>query len=578
MKVPHPWVLLVVVLLTACGAQPTIAPATELPRQTPSPTAQASAHTPTSEPEVSSPPPPPAEVSRELPTERGALFAASGLCATCHTNMIDRSGADVSIDRHWRSTMMANAARDPYWLASVQGEVLTHPNYQGVIEDKCATCHTPMGHFTALASGQEAYLFGEGFLDPGHALRVLALDGVSCTLCHQIREAGFGAPGSFSGHYDIDSDSPMGRRAAFGPYPVRPGLVRTMQASSGFLAVESQHIEQSELCATCHTLYTPYLDDQGRIAGEFPEQTPYLEWLESDFVRAGSCQGCHMPQADGGVRLSVTGGPPRSPFYEHVFVGGNAYILGVLGHFGDELGVTATQGQFEEKQASALKQLQRRTATVSLEEIRLSDSQFTATVVVRSFVGHKFPTGFPSRRAWVHLVVKDASGKVVFESGAANADGSITGDDHDADPARFEPHYTVIETADQVQIYQSIMVDLSGNVTMVLLKGAGYIKDNRLLPSGLDKAAVGSDIAVYGAAAGDEDFSGGGDKVQYRIDVGDARGPFTVEAELLYQTISYRWAQKLQPFDAEETSAFLRYYSSVANQPVVVAAATGQTR
>ncbi|MGC9333448.1 MAG: hypothetical protein ACP5JJ_04820, partial [Anaerolineae bacterium] len=216
-----------------------------------------------------------------------------------------------------------------------------------------------------------------------------------------------------------------------------------------------------------------------------------------------------------------------SPFYEHAFVGGNAYILGILGRFGDELGVTATQDQFEEKQASVVEQLQRRTATVSLEEIGLSDSQLTATVVVSSFVGHKFPAGFPSRRAWVHLVVKDASGNVVFESGAANADGLITGDDHDADPAHFEPHYTVIETADQVQIYQSIMVDLSGNVTTVLLKGAGYIKDNRLLPSGFDKAAVGSDIAVYGAAAGDEDFSGGGDKIRYQIDIGDAQGPFT---------------------------------------------------
>ncbi|MGC9333449.1 MAG: hypothetical protein ACP5JJ_04825, partial [Anaerolineae bacterium] len=301
MKALHPWVALLVVLVVACSAQPTSMPTAEQPA---SPTVRAEGLAPTSETEIPSPPLATAAVSRELPTERGDHFAASGLCATCHTNMVDRSGADVSVDRHWRSTMMANAARDPYWLASVRVEVLAHPDYQAVIEDKCATCHTPMGHFTAMASGQEANLFGKGFLGPDHALRALALDGVSCTLCHQIREAGFGEPGSFSGHYDIDSDSPMGRRAAFGPYPVRPGLVRMMQASSGFLAVESQHIEQSELCATCHTLYTPYVDDEGEIAGEFPEQTPYLEWLESGFVRARSCQGCHMPQADGGVQLS----------------------------------------------------------------------------------------------------------------------------------------------------------------------------------------------------------------------------------------------------------------------------------
>ncbi|MGD2177296.1 MAG: hypothetical protein PVG71_05675 [Anaerolineae bacterium] len=70
-----------------------------------------------------------------MPIKQGTLFAASGTCAVCHTSMVDESGADVSIDAFWRSIMMANASRDPYWRASVREEVLDRPGYLAVVED-----------------------------------------------------------------------------------------------------------------------------------------------------------------------------------------------------------------------------------------------------------------------------------------------------------------------------------------------------------------------------------------------------------------------------------------------------------
>jgi len=72
-------------------------------------------------------------------------FAGSGNCAWCHTALTDSSGRDVSIDKQWRSTMMANGARDPLWQAKVRSEVLRNPSVQAVIEEKCATCHTLAG-------------------------------------------------------------------------------------------------------------------------------------------------------------------------------------------------------------------------------------------------------------------------------------------------------------------------------------------------------------------------------------------------------------------------------------------------
>jgi hypothetical protein len=454
--------------------------------------------------------------------------------------------------------------------------VLDHPDYQAVIEDKCATCHMPMARFTAAASDKEARVLEDGFLDAENERHTLAMDGVSCTLCHQISEAGLGQPDSFSGGFVIDTDLPAGERLTFGPYAVGKNLVRVMQSASGFIPVQGQHIMQAELCATCHTLYTPYVDATGQIAGEFPEQIPYLEWTHSDYQQTQACQDCHMPAAQGAARISTTGGPPRSPFAQHVFVGGNAYMLEVLRTFGEEWGVTASSEQFEAKKGHTVDQLQNRTATLAIEEVEFSRSQLMATVTIQSLVGHKFPTGFPSRRAWLHLTVQDADGGVVFESGAANSDGSIVGNDNDADPARYEPHYQVIDSPDQVQIYESIMRDSEGGVTTALLRGAGYLKDNRLLPSGFDKGTALEDIAVRGQAMEDADFFGGGDRVPYAIELGNAEGPFTVTVELLYQSVGYRWAENLRRHKASETDRFLGYYEAVPNLPVVVARATAE--
>ncbi len=507
-----------------------------------------------------------------LPTDKGAYFAGSGACASCHTNMTDESGADVSIDAFWRATMMANAARDPYWLASVRVETLGAPQLKDVIEDKCTTCHMPMARTTVAVIDEAAgLLFESGFASPDHPHHALANDGVSCTLCHQIEPEGLGEIASFSGGFTIDTERPADDRPAYNRFAGNPDLSAVMQNASGFVPEQSEHITQAALCASCHTLHTPYLDASGAIAGEFPEQTPYFEWLHSQYAESTPCQGCHMPTAEGGVVTSVVGGEPRSPFAKHVFVGGNAYLLSIFRAFGDDLNLTASSEHVEATHARALDQLQNRAASLALENLGYAGSQVTANVVVQNLAGHKLPTGFPSRRAWLHVVIEDAAGNVVFESGGYDEQGRITDDDHDADPARFEPHRKVISQPGEVQIYESVMVDTEGNVTNILLRGSGYIKDNRLLPVGFDKATAADDIGVDEMALEDANFTGGGDRVIYSINVGDAAGPFTIRAELLYQSIGYNWAEKLRAFATDESAAFLAYVDAVPNVPVVVA-------
>ncbi|HEX6198958.1 MAG TPA: hypothetical protein VF150_01755 [Thermoanaerobaculia bacterium] len=65
--------------------------------------------------------------------------------------------------------------------------------------------------------------------------------------------------------------------------------------------------------------------------------------------------------------------------------------------------------------------------------------------------------------------------------------------------------------------------------------------------------------SVHGAALDDPDFTGGSDRVRYRVAVPAGAGPFTVEAALRYQTIGFRWASNLAPIGAPETDRFVRY-------------------
>ncbi len=506
--------------------------------------------------------------------EIGDLFSTSGSCAICHSDMTDDSGADVSIDTYWRATMMANAARDPYWQATVRNEGLIYPDLQGAIEQKCAACHMPMAERTAVASGDPVGVYGNGFVDPGNEQHVFAMDGVSCTLCHQITSAGLGLPGSYSGGFVIDTEVPQGERLIYGPYTMAQDEAELMQSISGFVPVQSAHLSRSALCATCHTLYTPTVDTSGSIVGDFPEQMTFVEWYYSGYRNIASCQSCHMPEAVGGVRISTTSTTLRGPFSQHSFVGGNAYVLELLKTFPEELAVTASSQDFEGSIARTLDQLQNETASMTLDDVSYYDGSMYVDISIENLAGHKFPTGFPSRRAWLHFTVQDANGVTIFESGAYNADGSIVGNDNDADPQAFEPHYEIIGTEDKVQIYEAILRDTERQVTTWLLSAASYVKDNRLMPWRSEKTAPWEDIVVMGDAFDDEDFQGGGDSIQYIVSIGGAQGPFTITVELLYQSIGFRWAENMRGTGAEEVDRFLRYYDSVPNLPVLVASVT----
>ena len=509
-----------------------------------------------------------------LTSDKNEFFTAAGNCIACHKNNIDQADNDVSFGEYWRSSMMANSAKDPYYLAGVSMNIDRFPEYSTAIESKCSPCHMPMAHISDVFNGEESLIFGsEGYLDSQHPLHKMASDGVSCTACHQIQDEGLGEFSSFSGGFSVDNDTPMGNRTLFGRFDLHQSSQNIMSKSSGFISLQSDHLIESEICATCHNLYTHYVIEDGSFSDEwFPEQTPYTEWLNSDFATQSTCQDCHMPTAEGSVVLSSMGpGGPRSPFATHGFVGGNVYMLGILKNFGGEFGVQAGPEHFDATIERTLTLLQSNTAELSISPPVVEDSLLSFDVTTNSLTGHKLPTGYPSRRAWLHVRIEDGDGKLIFESGAVEENGAIIGNDNDGNTLAFEAHYNEITSPDQVQIYESLMHDVSGNLTTVLLSASAYIKDNRLLPTGFDKTIVTGDIAPYGKALTDDNFTGGGDSVTYQIDTGSSDGPYQVSVELLYQSISYRWAEDLSTYNTQQSQLFTDYYNALSNQPVVLA-------
>ena len=281
-----------------------------------------------------------AQTPPATPAHTGPLFQSATHCMACHDGLTTPSGEDVSFGTSWRASMMAHSALDPYWQAGVRREVMDHPVAQTAIENECSRCHMPMAQVQAQAGGRRLSVFANSHRA---ALRPMPWPsrGSPARCAIRLRREKLGEKASFSGGFAVDMGTPPGERPVFGPYKwtraVSPSCIR----HSGFRPAKATHIQQSEVCATCHTLYTHPLDAAGQSIGEFPEQVPYQEWLQSAFRDTHSCQSCHMPMVEEPTPITSVLRQPREGLSRHDFRGGNFFMLGLLNRFRQELGVVA---------------------------------------------------------------------------------------------------------------------------------------------------------------------------------------------------------------------------------------------
>jgi len=534
----------------------------------------------------------------ELKTVDDGHFATSLVCVECHANhpnamaMRDDQSRPIAPDDLWQGSMMANSARDPFWWAMVAAETATFPAKKAEIEAECMPCHAPM----AVVDGvfHDAGTPSLDWLRADDDRASFGLDGVACAACHQIQPDKLGSEASFSGNYVIKPVAEIyGPHAE--PYP------NPMMMHTSFTPTQGQQLLDSAHCGSCHTLRTAALDPDGTPNGHsLVEQGPYLEWRLSDFTTEGqpgpdaaSCQDCHVPKESvDGVPLSAkiarrpNGGDfeqisPRDPFGRHVMVGGNSIIPLVIRDNAAELGPRASATALEATAAAAKALLEHDTATLSAEASREGDA-LVVDVKVDNLAGHKLPSAFPSRRAWIALRVVDSDGVLVFRSGDSDEIGRLVDGSGQPLPSEavggpIQPHFTEISAQSQAQIYESVMATDDDVPAFRLLQGARYLKDNRLLPKGWKSdAPEAEEIAAVGVE-GDPNFTGGGDQTRYTIAAPAAAGPYTITAELCYQTLSARFAAELFAVDATEVRAFERMLKTADRTPVIIGSETLMT-
>lgn len=483
--------------------------------------------------------------------------AHSNHCSGCHgfdptgASMVDKAGNDVSIFDDWQTSMMGLSSHDPFWRATVQHEIHAFPGHQAEIEASCLRCHAPLGSFNAHLNG-----LGYGYDTMLHDS--LGLDGVSCGACHQQPANAPG--GNFSGTFELDTN-----RILFGHYP-NP-FKGPMQIYVGFEPTFGEHMFESGMCGSCHTLITESLLPSGEPTGNyFVEQATYHEWLNSVYSLNGtSCQSCHIPFIEDSVVVAsgLKSLKARHPYGLHQFYGANTTMLGLMKENQDFLQLprpansSAWDESIEYNRTSLSKAavLSIQTPTITPEGDSL---QFTVEVLNKS--GHKLPSGYPSRMMWLEVIITSTNGvDTLFASGLMDNEGHIVERDHP-----FEPHHEIIRSEDQIQIYEMVMGDHSSSLTTKLNAAYAPLKDNRVLPRGFSHSHFSYDtVAIYGVETTDKDYyehsQQGGDSIVFTIPF--TFQPINIHTRLLYQPLPPRWMNDLFSADSiMEVNRFMQLF------------------
>jgi hypothetical protein len=323
--------------------------------------------------------------SDRKPLAEGA-FTENDECGGCHERIL----------KELSGSMHAIAHTDPLYRATAE---LARKEAGQEVYAYCSGCHSPQGVTMGLIPDT-----------PEEKLAEIAKAGILCDVCHQISSlSGVKGPWKEPGNASFVLHPDEDRK--FGP--------PTGDDAAAEHTVETRKfLDSAEFCASCHTVIHP-------MNGVRIEHT-YDEWKKSVYAEKGiQCQDCHMRSADDAIEVarklepipkrgkSAVDGKERQ-IAPHEFVGGNinAALLG---------GSEAQQQDAEKRlQDAAEMKIEAPAKVGAAEKLKLD------VVVTNVGAGHGLPTSLTElREMWVHLIVKDAGGRIVFESGKPGADGDI---------------------------------------------------------------------------------------------------------------------------------------------------------
>ena len=503
--------------------------------------------------------------------DSGQYFLYSFRCKNCHATdsahyaNIDQNGVDINLYDDWQSSMMANSARDPFWRAKVSHEITVNPALALDIQDACLDCHAPQGKFTSQYHHNLHYTMNDLLNND-----TLGLDGVACGGCHMIQDSGLGF--RFSG--DIPYDT---LHEEFGPF--QNPIQGPMQLYMGITPLFSTHMGEGKFCSPCHTLITHTVDLSGNpTGGTFVEQATFQEWKNSAAFQDNiTCQQCHMPRLTDSVVIAngFLSLPPRAPFNLHKFMGGNAFMIQMIKDNKVALGAyDIPDANFDSTLSATFQNLKLNTLDLNVLLDSVTVDTVFITVKLHNRAGHKFPSGYPSRRGVLQFVVTNQIGDTIFQSGTFDSNYEV----HGAAPP-FQPHYQIINQQNQSQIYELVMGDVLGNKTTVLARADTALKDNRLVPEGFFASFSGYDtIPIVGGAENDPDFNHsitgaegtGTDRVHYHIPITGFSGDLHVNSTMYFQSVPPAWLTEMFSNSTPLIDTFRNMYNAADKSPVAM--------
>lgn len=478
----------------------------------------------------------------------GPPLETAANCVSCHGGLLTDEGKMYMPWDTWAGSMMANAARDPLFLAAL---TIAEQDRKGS-GSFCLRCHTP-----------SAYVGSRTTPGNGSTLDDVDREGVQCATCHRsvdgsqppISDSNAPYVGNAQLYFDVGTSNVVAYR---GPYDDAPFTAAHDNVGDPFVGADD-----SRLCGQCHQVDNPdehLYDAAGKDTGRpFPLDTTYEEWKQSSFASgatARSCQSCHMPTEGGAHSIASSAGyrddPPR-----HDFVGGNDWGPALLkaaypGLRDAQYDYTRTVAQANLKQAARLE-----IRTLAAEGA--AGANVDLAVRVTNLGGHKFPTGYADgRRAWVEVAVIDESKAVDVQSGAY--------DDATGELARDA----------QLRLYEAVH-GRDGNPEDHIVLHRQILRDSRIPPAGFKPTPATQPVGPVSFSDG----AGGTvayDDATFHVALPNASGTdVTVRVRLVFQAMTASHVAALaaaNTTDSRGTQLMQLWRQSGKAAPLVMAEAT----
>ena len=343
-------------------------------------------------------------------------FPTAEYCGHCHKESYHQ----------WRQSVHSNSFRQPWYLKNVNMLI----DEKGVqFSRHCEGCHNPV----ALLSGD----LSQGM----PKTRPFEDEGITCSTCHSIQSTDATGTGSYVMGIPAvmvdENGAPITR-----PVSDAEILAHLDRHSK---AVMRPLLRTPEFCAACHKAAIPSVLDDYKYLRAF---TVYDEWQGASFTKqsplpfyrkdvVSTCQTCHMPRETLGATDDP--GAKDGKLASHRWLGGNslnaAYyrfdeqlqkLVNFLKNGPDGKGVLNVDiFALEREKAPADKALVAPLGLVSFP-VAAGETLIADVVVQNKGIGHSL---IPEQRdfyeSWIDFTVKDASGKVLEESGFIRPDGEL---------------------------------------------------------------------------------------------------------------------------------------------------------